>query len=324
MSGKKNNTKNVPDNVWEENGIPELDYCSIERAAELLGCKINDLLCLAENKRIEICVKLQGFESSLLATSDLCSKKEWESFVSRNFSLFMMGDVATSQNGLSIFSPKISHSVIIEEKKGKTEIKYFYDNDETIMTDVSHCSPIAYLSGLWSITFMERKSFDDLLNHKEINLTSLDFLLIEADYQEDTSTLEQFSFSPISYYLYENGLLDESKLKPITTLTINDLYITKKQINRIYNNKGNTLPRITLAGDENRHITGDIPEIKVTVHQVDMIKGLMRLLDFTDDEITSGSAFDLNARLSEMAARKLVTCRTPDPKTWEQWRKKMK
>ncbi|HEI9844429.1 TPA: hypothetical protein SLN72_001389 [Morganella morganii] len=323
MSGKKNNTKDVPTNIWEKNGIPELDYCSIERAAELLGCRINDLLCLAENKRIEICVKLQNFESSLLATSDLSSKKEWESFVSRNFSLFMMGDVATSKNGVSIFSPKIIHHHMIEEKKSKTEIKCFYDNNENIMTDVSHCSPIAYLSGLWAITFMRRESVDNLLNHKEINLTSLDFLLIEADYHEETSTLERFAFSPVTYYLYENGLLDESKLKPITTLTINDLYITKKQLNRIYDNKGNALPRIMTVEDENRSITNDIPEIKVTVHQVDMIKGLMRLLDFTDDEITNGTASELNTRLSEMAARKQVTCRTPDPKTWEKWRKKM-
>lgn len=122
------------------------------------------------------------------------------------------------------------------------------------MTDFSHCSPIAYLYGLWSVTFMGRKPFDDLLNNKEINLTSLDFLLTEADYQTDTSTMEQFVFSPLSYYLYENGLLDKSKLKPITTLTINDLYITKKQINRIYNNKGKALPRIMTTEDESKYI----------------------------------------------------------------------
>lgn len=108
-----NRVKNAPKNLWEMNGIPELDYCGIERSAELLGCKISDLLCLAENRRIEICLKLRDFESSMVEPFELRSKKEWESFVSRNFSLFMTGDVATSKNGLSIFSPKMTHSFMI-------------------------------------------------------------------------------------------------------------------------------------------------------------------------------------------------------------------
>ncbi|MEX9875669.1 hypothetical protein AB7X03_19780 [Providencia rettgeri] len=248
----KVNKKKEPINLWGANGIPELDYCGIERAAELIGCKISDLLCLAENRRIEICIKLQGFESSMVAPSELRSRKEWESFVSYNFSLFMMGDVATRRDGLSIFVPKFTQTYSNNDEKNK--IKCFYDNNESNMTDVSHCSPIAYLSGLWGITFLSNKSIYALQSSNEIALTPLDFMLYEADYKGAVDISDQYAFSPVSYYLYENGLLDESKLKPITTLTVSDLYITQNQLNRIYNNIGKILPRIMPTEDENKHI----------------------------------------------------------------------
>ncbi|RNW11254.1 hypothetical protein B9086_012110 [Morganella morganii subsp. morganii] len=114
----------------------------------------------------------------------------------------------------------------------------------------------------------------------------------------------------------------------ILEFTPDDYLIIADDIEKLYN-AGCNGSRLFDPEAIGNYKNEDIPqqqeqEFKLTIHQVDMIQGLMRLIGFSDDEITKGSASDLNSRLSEMAARKRVTCRTPDPKTWEKWRKKMK
>lgn len=41
-------------NIWKEKNIPVLERCSLDRAAEILGCNSEDLLLLAEDKKITV------------------------------------------------------------------------------------------------------------------------------------------------------------------------------------------------------------------------------------------------------------------------------
>lgn len=72
--------------------------------------------------------------------------------------------------------------------------------------------------------------------------------------------------------------------------------------------------------------TRDVAElpIRITVYQSDMIVSLLRLLDFSEDEIFNISADALNKKLGQMAARKGINISQPDKGTWSKWREKFR
>ena len=55
-------------NIWKQNNIPPLEYCSISRAQKLLDCEIEDLLHWHDIGAINLCVKLtrEGANKSLI------------------------------------------------------------------------------------------------------------------------------------------------------------------------------------------------------------------------------------------------------------------
>ena len=51
--------------IWETNNLPALEYCDLNRAANLLNCKVADLLHWAEIGAIELCLKFNAFRASI-------------------------------------------------------------------------------------------------------------------------------------------------------------------------------------------------------------------------------------------------------------------
>lgn len=229
-------------NVWEKNNIPALEYCTLPRAAEILTCKVSDLIHLAEIGAIEFCIALREFEASLLLPFDWRDSSEWEErFPGLHHSVH--------KSALSRFRPKasLSYSKELSEK----HITYHYQNEDS----PGLRRPLIFISGLWSfsVTNAEISFFRKLSINQEVSLTALDFLLKEADvpFINNTSTGsdEVIFVSPPTEHLYpDGGFLDESKLKNIATLTINDIFLTKKQIEKISNGLGVELPNYINGG----------------------------------------------------------------------------
>lgn len=69
---------NTRETIWFKNNIPALEYCSVVRAAELLGCKVKDILHFAEIGGIELSAKLEGFEASLTSPLRFRGDDLWE------------------------------------------------------------------------------------------------------------------------------------------------------------------------------------------------------------------------------------------------------
>ncbi|WP_275348248.1 hypothetical protein [Xenorhabdus bovienii] len=53
-------------NIWQDNKIPEREYCSVKRAAELLRCSSDDVFYWAGENYIQLCVKLYDIHCKLL------------------------------------------------------------------------------------------------------------------------------------------------------------------------------------------------------------------------------------------------------------------
>lgn len=229
-------------NVWEKNNIPALEYCTLPRAAEILTCKISDLIHLAEIGAIEFCIALREFETSLFLPFDWQDPFAWEE---RFPNLYH----SVHKSSLSIFRPKasLSYSTELSEK----HITYHYQNEST----PGLRQPLVFISGLWSLSVIntEISFFRKLALNQEVSLTALDFMLKEADVpfirNKNTDNDDVIFVLPPTEHLYpDGGFLDESKLKSIATLTVNDIFITKLQIENIYNGLGKELPNYINGG----------------------------------------------------------------------------
>lgn len=239
MSKNKTGTKNI----WSLNGIPEMEYCSIERAAELLQCKINDLLHFAETGSIEICIKLQQYKASIFSPMKYRSKDEWENFCENEMPELMNFGMTLRKYGVSRITP--SFSIQIDDIK--PNYLYEYENFEFLR------KPQVFLSGLWCLIGTSDKNiYSDLASKGYITLNPLNFTLKEADFPFEPMKDETFFASSIDEHLYDNNLLIKERVKPIVRLTVNDLYITKTQINKIHSSIGQELASVS-GIDEKRH-----------------------------------------------------------------------
>jgi hypothetical protein len=53
---------------------------------------------------------------------------------------------------------------------------------------------------------------------------------------------------PITEHLYSSGLLKEGEVKPIATVTVNDIFVTRLQIEKVYNFIGREIPSVINGG----------------------------------------------------------------------------
>ncbi|HHQ6610059.1 TPA: hypothetical protein ACSTL2_000385 [Morganella morganii] len=276
-----------PKNVWEANSIPSLDFCSIKRASELLKCSESDISHWIQMRYIRPAIffdSWQKVELTIYSFNDAISADD------------MLDLVRDAARHLSTFlimrqpeSQKSSDTGSSEDNKNVASIKKQHKAKE-YHTTIS-CS----ISGLW----LPRISFKTHGSIIEIQETTFFYLPREEHDQ-----------------CYVSCTIDSPML-----FNHDDILITKSDIERIYDagRQGKTLGRY----ETTKINDAEIEEVKFTVHQADMIYGLMKLLGFSDDEIKNKSPSDLNSKLTKLATKKSISCRTPDPKTWEKWRKKM-
>ncbi|MEM8159914.1 hypothetical protein Q4R47_16370, partial [Morganella morganii] len=230
---KKNKATVKTGSVWSDNGLPEMEYCTLTRAAELLNVKIEDLLHFAEIGFIELCVKMDGFEAGLSSPMSYRDQSTWEDFCENDIKILLGFGSATKENGLSLFSPKYCPS--IDFHNGKIAEYYFYEYNDT--PGLRH--PIVFLSGLWALVGLsDRNIFHKLSMNNKVELNQFSFLFKEVDYISNSDNDDVYHAQPLSEYLYENSMLVKERIKTIATLTCEDFYITRTQIDKIYSNIG--------------------------------------------------------------------------------------
>jgi hypothetical protein len=304
--------KKIDKSVWEANNIPALEYCKLSRAAELLNCKIEDIIHFSEIGVIELSIKLRGFEVCLNSPFEWREQAEWEEGFGP--SLFPY----SHNSPLSLFLPKAE--IFRPEKKRK----YFYHNE----ANTALRSPLLYLYGLWSLVIMPTKTpfFSHLSYGHEVSLTALELSLKECDIPFTEMMDDNIIFvSPPTEHLYRNDFLDATLNHPVVSLTVDDIYLTRKQIEKIYNGMGETLPNYINNGVviPNKNEANEPPSApRLTVHQFSFIYALLKILDFSEQQIRTSSPDEINELLNKKAAKKGVSFSSPDKNTWVRWRDK--
>lgn len=202
MSNKKNNTKNVSENVWEKNKIPPLEFCSIERAAQLLDCQINDIY-------------------HWINTSKIFPSVFFDSHVNVNIHAHIMGDEIAEIEAIRWIYSEIQKPTIISIDYG---VRSYSVNDHGCAEDVelydngrykyehgaNSLTKAASICGLWTPSFYNLWSSD---SSQFINSENSIFLPYDTD--KDLSIIYA-------------TLLDNIEI------SASNLMLTKADIDRIY------------------------------------------------------------------------------------------
>ncbi|WP_370553995.1 hypothetical protein [Edwardsiella tarda] len=310
--------------LWKINRIPALEYCSLNRASELLNCKTCDLLHWAEIGAIELCLTFNGFDCAIdsLGFDDyFCGKKsfsvEWLNEQRKAFGGFMM-PFHIGPERISIYSPFFD----LKTDEGRVSGEYRFDGDD----DFSR--PLVRLYGLWALCLdVVSNPYSLIRNNGSVTYDALNFNIKSADGNDDFPALY---VSPPRSHLYRNGGLI-GKPETIITITLDDLWITRAQLEKVWFFIGKTFPSFVNGGvDENflrksHERLDNEPQrksINVTAKQSSMIAALLQAIDISVDMQGSDSAEHLLMLITNKLSDKGIP--TPDvtTKSLDTWLKK--
>lgn len=251
-------------NVWERNNIPALEFCSLSRSAELLNCKIDDLIHFAQIGIIEFCLELNGFEAALLMMRKGGDFKDWENKYPPSVLNY------NNKSALSYFIPKAAFDSAPTDGESHVPPKQIYHNENK----PNIRSPMLLLSGLWSICILGPTSslYRELKVFGEAKLLAHDIAFKEANMPFTNAAFGSnewviLAMSPFEGLSSMKGVLSPSKKELIGTLKIDDIYLTRYQIEKLDNGMGKELPSYVNGGVSNiegiRRIHGNV-EVSAT------------------------------------------------------------
>lgn len=225
--------------------LPPLEYCKLDRASQLLECEVSDLLHLAEIEAIELCIKTNGFNSLLLQSFD--TPKLAEDFVKGLHEKVEIFESVIYREGLSIANSMLYHFNLANEiTTGIVAVangKYAYAQRN--------------LYGMWRLinTNLPRSSegftsfggdafFEVLAEKGEVTLPMKFLAFMPADYENEDcyASLEYFhiiknKISDVFHHAFEDRFNE-------ITISVSDLWITRKQINKILQANGDPIPEM--------------------------------------------------------------------------------
>lgn len=269
-------------NVWERNNIPALEFCPLPRAAELLRCHPNDLIHFGQIGAIELCLSLHDFEATLFTLCMWEELNDWE----KKFPPKLMTEY-TNKSPLSMFKPKATFNM---NSTTTERIKRLYQYEDIPGLK----KPILLLSGLWALStgFLPLSFFRALKNNEKIALTAFNLSFKEADIPlspddyigEDCVVIAH----PVTEHFYSSGFLNEAEVKPIATITISDIFVTRHQIEKIDNSVGKSIPNFINGGVSQPPSTEMKIEkpVRTTAKQAELIVALLKGIGLTDDDLT--------------------------------------
>lgn len=119
-------------------------YCKLERGASVLGVETTDLINLAVNNKIEVCMMLKNFYSRVFLKANLNEVKDWYGKL----------QLSSKWNFIPASARDVSNQSVIEFTNG------LYNQPEDLLTGVgvfdeqdggSHVTGIGFASGLWRV-----------------------------------------------------------------------------------------------------------------------------------------------------------------------------
>lgn len=327
-------------NFWFDRNIPALEYCRLPRAAELLGCNISDLLHWAEIEAIELCLKIDSMPVYVDFDSPEISK--WFNEQLQNESITLIPRVKFSEK--SIFQLCVSMA-----DPENSDLKYHLSGGD-IGYNIQRNKDgavLGYAEGLWNffVSGLNDEFYFELLNRECITIDFFDLGISAADKDsEPVAYLRPCDFKENNFFGgidYNDDLNSQEVLPRFITITINDLFITREQIEFIHSNKGCVLTSI-ITGKAKRHQSVQIghstfneehkrkrraPKKEALIkalmnnHGIDSEKPLstlLILLGISEGKLRSYSEAQLHRTISQVLDGRIPHI---DPKTLARWLK---
>ncbi|MFS8062201.1 hypothetical protein UEF14_24100 [Klebsiella michiganensis] len=309
-SNNMHSNKTQGQSIWHKNGIPALEYCTLPRASELLDCKMCDLLHLSSVGAIRLGILLNEFEASVWIGDAIDIKPEI--FVSH------AGDIVGGKiDSLGRFTSNVHplSRVRFETQYDNEFSTYNFVRDEK--AEIRHNLWLANLTGLWY--FQSHYEWEtSMINRGAADVTKLGLVFYPAD--------TQLSQTSIKAYLRGEKIPYEIRYDVITELTPNDIYISRKQLEVIYDSIGKELPNYINYGVE-RPLGSEARSMGIEINSNKMgefLEMLIRSIPELGDEVMQASANKrysiLNAFLeSKQAQGKFLDMKLPASATIEKY-----
>ncbi|KGP43409.1 hypothetical protein [Morganella morganii] len=285
-----NRSKEEWKNIWQKNGIPQLEFCSIERASQLLDCQTEDIY-------------------HWINTSKIFPSVFFESLVKVNIHAHVTGDEMAEEEIIGFIYSEVSKPTKISIDYGvkgysMNELgNYSADPEFTDNSVHNYINNVTSLHIPGSIIGLWTPSFFDPWHTKSSQIIN-----------SQNSIFMPHKIDNVHSIIYVT-LLDDVEIHA------RNLMLTRDDIERIYiaAQKGEELTTLKPLSNEKESVA----EEKITIHQVDMIFDLLGLLITESDPLVAVSEpAKINRKLASLAAKKGKQCKIPDPKTWERWANK--
>ncbi|EPK3133338.1 hypothetical protein I9723_002540 [Morganella morganii] len=245
-------------NVWQKNGIPPLEFCSIERAAQLIDCQVSDIYHWINIGKLYPAIFI-------------------ENNVDVTFSIYLKGDECDDDVLVAAAYASVNRPSIINLHRGSEPGAY---GDGIIEEGYKYCYPDGgyshgvnrlYLSG--TICGLWLPSFYSLWRRGDIQTIKSDNSIFPPDEPDDGGAVLV-------------AALDES-----IDVSASNLMILRKDIERIFDcgKAGRELEKPMSLNASSEEITGQ-PKERTTANQSTYIKFLLLLSGFTNDDLMKSPA----------------------------------
>ncbi|MCL6376738.1 hypothetical protein EXT57_05100 [Pectobacterium brasiliense] len=229
--------------IWEKNNIPALEYCKLDRATELLECKINDLLHWAEIGAIELCINFSGFEMSLhLPEREIVELGDNRSIVAEDKKAadeWIDEQIEKSKSfggePIPINSSPLSYILTIEDANRM--------GISPSPCGVASLYSICFIYNLWHLVSIKGKPFKEINEYGYSDIMRHDLTLFPADNSQGVVV-----YPPIGLHSNEGVIYNPYEI--LFRLTKDDLWITREQIEKLHQSKGGILPSYITGGVE--------------------------------------------------------------------------
>lgn len=227
--------------IWETNNLPALEYCDLNRAANLLNCKVADLLHWAEIGAIELCLKFNAFRASIksidLNTKYRNNPNDW--IKEKIHSGFLNKYTVNNHNQLGLL--QLIPEPTKTNNNGSIEQKYCIED--------RFPSPICHIFGLWGLISNPYDNlFSQLQSSEKVQVTALNLQLKAAD---EELTSESIRIQPVWSELFDRFTELGNPIGPAPDLfiiTSSDFFITRKHIEQIDRYRGKLIPSYINGG----------------------------------------------------------------------------
>lgn len=281
--------KSTSQSIWQKNGIPAPEYCSLPRAAELMGCKVSDILHLSTIGAVQLGVLLNEFEAAVWMKDSIDITKSatgwYEDLISAG-RIDPIGWLASPDSPLS----QLRFEIDYDDKKSAHRL--FRDEEAEFRDNLL----LARLSGLWS--FQSHFEWESAMNNFGVSsIAKLGLVFYPAD--------TPFSQASIKARLRGEKIPYEISYGALVDITPSDIYLSRTQIEKIYNNIGKELPNYINHGverpaDDEMEKIGEVNNNKVG----EFMEMLIRSVPELGDEVMEASANKRHSILSAFLEKK--------------------